>query len=215
MSRRAKAQKDIGQVKTYDLQEIGDGLLLVSLFDKGAERIPATSTQLNVAYSSVVKSGWNKPTIQLAMLLALKSKNLLEVGGERRLVRLLTSQAYDVIVASQLRSLKMLEDLKSFESLAIWVNRPFSLKPYNKKAKRRIGVGYSDMGSSLPNHQKGRNLSPNSIYLGEKQEFAFDLYPGELKTLVQDYGFLLNHIDCGWWEPSNTLKALYVISKYY
>jgi hypothetical protein len=203
LSRKAKANLEKGQSINFDLYEPGDGMYTSFSLDGRAERNLATSTPPKDVMIKVFRSGWNKPTILLAMLLGLDQQDKLSIGGKRRLVRLLTSQSIDVQIAANSRS-QIAYDPR-FEVLAIWVNRPFHLRSFRKRSKRRIGVGYSDKGSSLPSHQRGRREHSDSIFIGEKREYLWNLNP-ETAMLIQDYGYLFNHISGGWWEPDIRLK---------
>jgi hypothetical protein len=152
-----------------------------------------------------------KPTIQLAMLLGLERQDSLTIGGRRRLHKMLASQPTLVQYAA-FRRWQIATD-PSFESLAIWVNRPIHLRAFNRKSKRRIGVGYRDKGATLRSHERFRRQSPDGIlYLGERMEFLWT-YPPEVSLLVQDYGYLFIHLGDGWWEPDYRLKSLMVVRR--
>jgi hypothetical protein len=152
-----------------------------------------------------------KPTIQLAMLVGLERQNNLTIHGRRRLHKMLASQPTSVQFAAVSRSRIAFDH--SFDQLAIWVNRPIHLRTFNRKAKRRIGVGYRDKGATLRSHERFRHQSPEGIlYLGERMEFIWT-YPPEVSLLVQDYGYLFNHLGDGWWEPDFRLKSLMVVRR--
>jgi len=195
-------------VPPLDLYEAGDELypqpdLALSSWQTWSR---STST-LPSAYLKVKQSGWVKPTIQLAMLLWLERQDNLTVGGKRRLHRLLSSQTTEVQYAAFLRSERIGSD-PSFGILAYWVNRPYRPQPFHRKEKRRIGVGYRDKGSTLPHDKQGQREGPDdSIFLGEQKQWIWSLQP-EVALLVQDYGYLLNHIGSGRWLPDHRLKAL-------
>lgn len=164
----------------------------------------ANTQRINAAHSAIIRSGWTKPTIQLAMLLGLGVKGELEVGGLRRLYRLLTNSSVDVQEAAISR-IQIAND-SSFKELAIWVNRPMSFHAYKRKRKRRIGVGYRDKGALPPSHTKDRQrMRSDSTYLGKDKEVLWDL---DLETalLIQDYGYLFTHQGGGWWEPDVRLR---------
>lgn len=190
-----------------DLNQEGDGFLNASTFSKRERQTasPSTST-LPLIRSKVEKSGWTKPTIQLAALLGMEQDGLLTVGGMRRLSRLMASQPVDVIEAAILRKQKIASD-PSFEVLRVWVNRPCSVKRSPRTPeRRRIGVGYRDKGSLLPSHLKGRKLpEKNLLFLGEKKEWISSL-PQPLYIWVQHWGYLLHHIGDGWWAPDVRLQ---------
>jgi hypothetical protein len=199
-SRQSDQRRDI------DLHQAGDGMLSIEVQRMVGQKGPhsANTRRINEAHSAILRSGWNKPTIQLAMLLGLSAKGELETGGLRRMFKLLATQPVPVTEAAVLRS--HIANDSSFKELAIWVNRPMSFTSFKKKRKRRIGVGYRDKGALPPSHSKDRNrMRANAIYLGKKMELLWDL---DLETalLIRDYGYLFNHLGGGWWEIDPRLR---------
>lgn len=203
-----------GPVESLDLYEAGDQLYpQTDTVLSSRQRWSRSASTLPDVRLKVVRSGWLKPTIQLAMLLWLERQDQLTVGGRRRLHRMLTSQSTSVQFAAFTRSEKLGND-PSFEMLAFWVNRPLSLRANFRKEKRRIGVGYRDKGTTLPHDKQGRREGPDdAIFLGEHMEFIWSLVPIEVALLVQDYGHLFNHLNDGWWVPDHRLKALLVVRR--
>jgi len=134
----------------------------------------------------------------------------LTVGGRRRLHKMLASQSTSVQSAAISRS--HISSDPTFWTFQNWVNRPTPLQKFRKKEKSRIGVGYRDKGSLPPIHTRGRHEQPDAIYLGERKEYIWDL---ELKTalMVQDYGYLLNHLGDGWWVPDHRLRYLLAVRR--
>lgn len=211
MSKTKRSQARASLIQTVDLYEGGDRLYSYNplVMSRQTESRSAGTPQAQL-YLVVFRSGWMKPTVQLSMLLGLEKSGNLTIGGMRRLHKLLASQSTDVQNAAVSRS--HIHNDPSFWALKAWVNRPLSFSSYTKKEKRRIGVGYRDKGTLPPNHTKGRNQQPDAIYLGEKMEWIWDLKP-EVALLVQDYGYLLNHLGNGWWEPDHRLRYLMVVRK--
>jgi len=199
-------------MQTVDLYEGGDRLYSYNplVMSRQTESRSAGTPQAQL-YLIVFRSGWMKPTIQLAMLMGLERINALTIGGRRRFYKMLASQSTQVNQAAYSRSFRIISD-PSFWALQAWVNRPLSFSSYTKKEKRRIGVGYRDKGTLPPIHTKGRNQQPDAIYLGERMEWIWDLKP-EVALMVQDYGYLLNHIGNGWWEPDHRLRYLMVVRR--
>jgi len=196
-----------GEVTHLDLIQEGDFSLNTTVLSKKVRQTssPSAST-LPDAFRVVQRSGWNKPTIQLAALLGMELDGTLTIGGLRRLSRLMAFQPIEVIVAATQRRERISSD-PSFEVLRTWVNRPCSVRHTPKRPeKRRIGVGYRDKGSMLPSHLKGRQLpEENAIFLGEKKEWITSL-PQQLFIWVQDWGYLMHHLGDGWWAPDIRLR---------
>lgn len=203
-----------GPVESLDLYEAGDQLFpQTDNAISSRQRWTRSASTPQDVYLKIVASGFQKPTIQLAMLLWLERQDQLSVGGKRRLHKMLASQPTPVHIAAVSRS-ELLGNDPRFEMLACWVNRPLSLRGYHRKSKRRIGVGYRDKGSTLPHDKQGRREGPDdAIFLGEHMEFIWSLVPIEVALLVQDYGHLFNHLDGGWWVPDHRLKALLVVRR--
>lgn len=211
MSRQKNDSSGGRNRQSLDLYEAGDQLFSVPELQMVRQTWPHSASTLRDVRLKVIRSGWMKPTIQLAMLLGLERQDCLSIGGRRRLHKMLASQPTLVHFAAFRRWTIALDP--SFESLAIWVNRPIHLRSFNRKAKRRIGVGYRDKGATLRSHERFRNQSPEGIlYLGERKELIWT-YPPEVSLLVQDYGYLFNHLGDGWWEPDYRLKALMVVRR--
>lgn len=211
MSRQKSDSSGGKNTESLDLYEAGDQMFSVPKLQMVRQTWPHSASTLRDVRLKVSRSGWNKPTIQLAMLLGLERLDSLSIHGRRRLHKMLASQPTLVQYAAIRRSRIAFDP--SFEQLAIWVNRPFHLKTFNRKSKRRIGVGYRDKGATLRSHEKFRNESPDGIlYLGERKEFMWT-YPPEVSLLVQDYGYLFNHLGDGWWEPDYRLKSLMVVRR--
>jgi len=213
MSRTKKLGSGISDSKfqNLDLYEAGDGMLRYNQLEmsRQTESRP-TSISYEKLRQKVYKSGWEKPTIQLAMLIGLEREGILTIGGRRRLHKMLASQSTQVQNAAISRS--HIPFNPSFWTLKEWVNRPFPFSRYIRKPKRRIGIGYRDKGSLPPIHTRGRNEPSYSIYLGEKKEWIWDLEP-RIALMVQDYGYLLNHLGNGWWEPDHRLRYLMVVRR--
>jgi len=191
----------------FDLLQEGDELLNATSLSKRERQTasPSTST-LPLIRSMIRKSGWEKPTIQLAALLGMEQKDLLSIGGKRRLYQMMAFQPTDVIAAA-LRRMDRISNDPSFEILRVWANRPSSVKRSPPKIeRRRIGVGYRDKGSLLPSHQRGRRLPERHIlFLGEKKEWVSSL-PQQLYIWFQEYGYLMHHLHDGWWAPDIRLQ---------
>jgi len=162
--------------------------------------IEPPSIPLPLLYLRIVKSGWNKPSTLLAGLFWLERNNLITLSGRRRLNRLLTSQSTEILFAGLKRSERL--DFQRNKILLQWVNRPFYLRNYRPKEKRRIGKGYTDKGSTLPLHKSGRNkTSESSIFLGEKQAYFWNMEAG-LALKLRDFREHLVQIGkTGYWEP--------------
>jgi len=199
-----------------DLYEAGDRLLSIPVSAKESRQTESrpTSTPYKELRLLIEKSGWNKPTIQLAMCLGLEAKGNLTVGGLRRLHQLMKHCSIPVQCAAASRS--HIANDPRFWALREWVNRPYSFRAFRKKEKRRIGVGYRDKGTLPPPHQQGRDMpEPGAIYLGEKMEYIWTLEP-RVALMVQDYGYLLSQIptetgrNSGWWIPDHRLRYLMV-----
>jgi len=190
-----------------DLLQEGDMLLNATSLSKRERQTasPSTST-LPLIRSKIRKSGWEKPTVQLAALLGMERDGFLSLGGKRRLIQMLASQPTSVIAAALRRRDRISSD-PSFEILRSWANRPFSVKRSPPKIeRRRIGVGYRDKGSLLPSHMRGRRLPEGHlIFLGESKEWISSL-PQQLYIWFQEYGYLMHHVSDGWWAPDIRLQ---------
>jgi len=212
LSRTTRSLRRGPKVLSIDLYEAGDRLLAQTdqlNMSRQTEPRSASISHYAELQQKVRRSGWLKPTIQLAMLIGLERRGQLTVGGKRRLHKMLSSQTTEVQHAAISRSYLAFDS--TFNILRDWVNRPLSFQAFHKLEKRRIGVGYRDKGALPPYHTRGRNEpSPYTIYLGEKMEWVWDLEP-KVALLVQDYGYLLNHIGSGWWEPDHRLRYLMVV----
>lgn len=208
---RQKVRKNT--VVPLDLYDSGDQLAPASLKNKrDGQTASRPASTLPSSLPILAKSGWLKPTIQLAMLIGLRRQDLLTVGGERRFHRMLASQSTSVISAAHLRSEKISTD-PSFDLLRQWVNRPFSFHQFHKKEKRRIGVGYRDKGTLPPSHRSGRNQrTEDSIWIGKHMEYIWTLRP-DVALLVQDYGYLFHHEGDGWWVPDHRLRYLMIVRR--
>lgn len=200
-------QLEDGTPPYLDLIQEGDGFLNASTLSKRERQTasPSTST-LPLIRQKIEKSGWTKPTIQLAALLGMELDKTLSVGGRRRLSQMLASQPVSVIEAALLRRERIASD-SSFDVLRAWANRPCSVRRSPRSPeRRRIGVGYRDKGSLLPSHLKGRKLpEKNLLFLGEKKEWISSL-PQPLYVWVQHWGYLLHHVSDGWWAPDVRLQ---------
>jgi len=74
-------------------------------------------------------------------------------------------------------------------------------------------VGYRDKGATLRSHERYRTQGSDEIlYLGVRKELIWSYGP-EVGLLVQDYGYLFNHLGDGWWEPDHRLKALMAVRR--
>jgi hypothetical protein len=196
-----------GEVTHLDLIQEGDFSLNTTILSKRVRQTSSPSANtLPDTYRVVQKSGWTKPTIQLAALLGMELDGTLTIGGLRRLSRLMAFQPIEVINAAIQRRERISSD-PSFGVLRTWVNRPCPVRHTPKRPeKRRIGVGYRDKGSMLPSHLKGRQLpEENAIFLGEKKEWLTSL-PQQLYIWVQDWGYLMHHLGDGWWAPDIRLR---------
>jgi len=210
-TKRRSSGRDLSTI-SIDLYEVGDRMMSLPSHRISGQTETRSASIPNWRLRQLNrKSGWEKPTIQLAMLIGLERDGNLTIGGKRRLHKMLASQSTQVQQAAISRSHISLNP--SFWTLKEWVNRPCSLPSFKKKPKLRIGIGYRDKGSLPPYYSRVRTkLQTEAIYLGEKMEYVWDLQP-EVALLVQDYGYLLNHLHDGWWEPDHRLRYLMVVRR--
>jgi len=186
-----------------DLYEAGDNLAPNSFVEK---RVGQTATHsdriLPSDYLKVVKSGWRKPSIQLGAILYLRDRGDLNLNGERRLHKLLKNISSEEISAAFRHKEKISKFPEAFGPLLRWCTRPLHFRPYHKKEKRRIGVGYRDKGSLPPSHSRHRVFGEQDLlYLGEEKEFLDLNHPvfAHLGRCLNGV-LLFQHVSDGWWR---------------
>lgn len=198
-----------------DLYQAGDQLAPESF---SSERVGQTATHsdrtLPGDFAIVVRSGWQKPSIQLGALLYLRSRGDLSLNGKRRMHKLINNVSHLEVSASLSHQEKISKSPESFGALLRWSQRPLSFRPYRKSERRRIGVGYRDKGSLPPSHSRGRVFGEQGLlYLGEEKEFLSQ-YPLIQSLLVGVNGILLfQHVSDGWWRILTPFERFKIASR--
>jgi len=169
--------------------------------------------------SLVRKSGWIKPSIQLGALLFLRELEVLDLNGLRRLNHLLEHISVQEIIASKAHKEKISKSPQSFKILLRWIQKPFHLKSFHKKEKRRIGTGYHDKGSTATIHRPKWDkdntiyIAPAGIYLGENKEFLKEI-PIHIFQMFGFNGYPpFHHLGDGWWRPWTIQERARYLSK--
>jgi hypothetical protein len=219
---------DMGRILEgpFDLYNRGDQLAPVKVFTSSFRdyRFSHHGSHVDRTYlfsdSLVIrKSGWEKPSILLGALLFLREEGILNLHGERRLSHLLVHIRIQEVTASVSHRDKISKNPSSFRILLRWVQRPFSLKSFHKKEKRRIGTGYHDKGSTATKHRPKWDkdntiyIAPSGIFLGENKEFLKDI-PIHIFQMFGFNGYPpFHHLGDGWWRPWTIQERARYLSK--
>jgi len=203
-------------LRVLDLYENKDQLAPISFSAKrdGQTMTPSDRIQRSADFQTVRKSGWMKPSFQVGALLLLREKGTLNLYGERRLHKLLNNIRYEEVYASISNKEKISNDPQAHGALLRWVCRPLYLASYNRKEKRRIGVGYRDKGSLPPSHLQGRNGVQEVFFLGEKKEYLSDYHLKYFQLLGFNGYPPFHHLGGGWWRPLSFSERINFLRKW-